>query len=121
MVKEQEGIEGDILSATGVRALDNAIRFISIKKHGPIRPTAGNWCPVWDWTTTRLYDEIEKSGISLPVDYTFLPRSLDGFSYLYLVPLKKHYPRDYERIIQWLPLAEAECLRYEINHRLSPA
>jgi hypothetical protein len=42
MVKDQEGIEGEILSATGLRALDNAVRFISIRKHGPIRPVARN-------------------------------------------------------------------------------
>ncbi|SHG90654.1 hypothetical protein [Bradyrhizobium erythrophlei] len=120
MVKDQEGIEGDILSATGVRALDNAIRFLSIRKHGPIRSGAGNWAPIWDWSKQRLMDEIEKSGISLPPDYTFLPRSLDGFSYLYLIPLRKHYPRDYERILEWFPIAEAELLRYEINQRFYP-
>ncbi len=118
MVKEQEGITGDILSATGVRALDNAIRFISIRKHGPIRHGAGNWTPIWDWSKTRLMDEIETSGISLPADYTFLPRSLDGFSYLYIIPLREHYPRDYERILRWMPLLEAEIVRHDIHKRL---
>lgn len=120
MVKKQEGIEGDILSATGIRALDNAVRFISIRKHGAIRPTAGNWAPIWDWTKGRLFDEIERSGISLPPDYSFLPRSFDGFSYLYLIPLREHYPRDYRRLLEWFPLAEAELLRYEINNRFFP-
>ncbi|UGY15141.1 hypothetical protein HAP48_0042555 [Bradyrhizobium septentrionale] len=119
MVKQQEGIEGTILSATGIRALDNAIRFMSIRKHGAIRPTVGNWAPIWDWTKGRLMDEIEKSGVSLPPDYTFLPRSLDGFSYLYLIPLKERFPRDFERICDWLPLARAELLRCEINQRLT--
>ena len=119
MVKEQEGIEGDILSATGLRALDNAVRFISIRKHGPIRPGAGNWAPIWDWSKQRLMDEIEKSAISLPPDYTFLPRSFDGFSYLFLIPLKERYPRDYERVLDWFPLARAEILRFEINQRLT--
>jgi len=121
MAKKQEGIEGDILSATGLRALDNAIRFLSIRKFGPIRPTAGNWAPVWDWTKFRLMDEIEKAGISLPPDYTFLPRSFDGFSYLFLIPLRDRYPRDYERVLEWFPLARAEILRFEISQRLNPA
>lgn len=120
MVKKQEGIEGDILSATGLRALDNAVRFISIRKHGAIRHGAGNWAPIWDWTKQTLLDTIEKSGVSLPPDYTFLPRSMDGFSYLYLVPLKKHYPKDYQRILEWMPLVGAELLRYEISQRLNP-
>ncbi|UGY23746.1 hypothetical protein HU675_0038335 [Bradyrhizobium septentrionale] len=119
MVKKQEGIEGDILSATGIRALDNAIRFMSIRKHGPIRPSAGNWAPIWHWSKKELLDNIEASGISLPADYTFLPRSLDGWSYLYLIPLREHYPQDYARIIEWMPLAEAEIHRYEINQRLT--
>jgi hypothetical protein len=120
MAKKQEGIEGDILSATGLRALDNAVRFISIRKHGAIRHGVGNWAPIWDWSKPRLMDEIEKSGISLPPDYTFLPRSLDGFSYLFLIPLKERYPRDYERVLEWFPLAEAELKRFEISQRLSP-
>jgi hypothetical protein len=118
MVKKQEGITGDILSATGLRALDNAVRFLSIRKHGPIRHTAGNWTPIWDWSKQRLLDEIESSGISLPPDYTMLPRSFDGFSYLFLIPLKQHYPRDYQRVLEWFPLAEAEIMRFEIHQRL---
>jgi hypothetical protein len=118
MVKDQEGIEGEILSATGPRALDNAVRFISIRKPGPIRATAGNWTPIWDWSKQKLLDTIETSGISLPPDYTFLPRSFDGFSYLFLMPLKERYPRDYQRVLEWFPLAEAEILRYEIHQRL---
>jgi hypothetical protein len=118
MVKDQEGINGEILSATGLRALDNAVRFISIRKHGPIRAAAGNWTPIWDWSKQKLLDTIEKSGISLPPDYTFLPRSFDGFSYLFLMPLKERYPCDYQRVLEWFPLAEAKILRYEINQRL---
>lgn len=121
MVKKQEGIDTAILSATGLRALDNAVRFLSIRKHGPIRATAGNWAPIWDWTKQQLIDTIERSGISLPPDYTFLPRSFDGFSYLYLIPIKKHHPRDYQRILEWFPLAEAEMMRWEINQRFFPA
>jgi hypothetical protein len=118
MVKDQEGIEGEILSATGLRALDNAVRFISIRKHGPIRSAAGNWTPIWDWSKQKLLDTIEQSGISLPPDYTFLPRSFDGFSYLFLMPLKERYPRDYQRVPEWFPLAEAEIMRFEIHQRL---
>lgn len=121
MVKKQVGVEGDILSATGLRALDNAVRFISIRKHGAIRHGAGNWAPIWDWTKNRLMDEIERSGVSLPPDYTFLPRSFDGFSYLFLIPLKERFPRDYERVLEWFPLARAEILRFEISQRLNPA
>jgi hypothetical protein len=120
MVKDQEGITGEILSATGLRALDNAVRF-SIRKHGPIRPVAGNWTPIWDWSKQKLLDTIEQSGISLPPDYTFLPRSFDGFSYLFLMPLKEHYPRDYQRVPEWFTLAPAEILGFEIHQRLSDA
>jgi hypothetical protein len=34
------------------------------------------------------------------------------------MPLKERYPRDYQRVLEWFPLAEAEILRYEINQRL---
>jgi hypothetical protein len=44
-------------------ALDNAVhaaRFISIWKHGSIRPVAGRWTPIWDWSKQKLLDAIEK-------------------------------------------------------------
>jgi hypothetical protein len=34
------------------------------------------------------------------------------------VPLKKHFPRDYQRVLEWFPLAEAEVMRFEIHQRL---
>jgi hypothetical protein len=69
-------------------------------KHGPIRPVAGNWTSIWDWSKQKLLDTVEQSGISLPRDYTFLPRSFGGFSYLFLMRLKEHYPRDYQRVLE---------------------
>lgn len=118
MVKKQEGVDQDVLSATGLRAGDNMVRMLSIKNHGPIRHNAGNWAPIWDWSQPYLLERIEQARISLPPDYTFMPRSLDGYSFQYLIPMKQHYPRDYRQILRWFPLAEAELLWYEIHRRL---
>lgn len=115
----QEGVSGEILTAVGLSIYDNVIRLMTIRKHGPLRPTAGNWCPIWDWPKSRLFETIEKSGVSLPADYTFLPRSFDGLSYIYLEPIRKAFPRDYAQILHWFPLAATELKRHEIHQRLA--
>jgi len=60
-----------------------------------------------------LLSEIERSGIKLSVDYKIFGRSFDGLDYRFLAPIKKHFPRDWQRLCQWFPLAEAEIYRYE--------
>ena len=42
-----------------------------------------------------------------------MPRSFSGIHAGYLLPIKKHAPKDYRKILEWFPLIEAECWRYE--------
>ena len=66
---------------------------------------------VFDWKIDRLVDEIERSGIKLPVDYEMFGRSFDGIDYHYLAPIKERFPEDYEKILYWFPLAELDEVR----------
>lgn len=47
----------------------------------------------------------------LPVDYKLFGRTFDGIDYRFLKPIKENFPRDYEKIITWFPLAELELFR----------
>lgn len=103
--------------ASGVRAADSPNRMATIRKHGPFRETRSPTMvyPIWDWTKDHLVHEIRKSGIKLPVDYRLFGRSFDGIDLRFLWPLREHYPDDYQKILHWFPLAEAEIKRYEFN------
>jgi hypothetical protein len=114
MVCQAEGIDVDqILVASGVRAADSPIRRVSFSMHGAISRAQRQYYPVWDWNKARLLEEIERSGIGLPVDYDLFGRSFDGLDLRFILPLKKHRPRDYAKVLEWFPLAEMEVWRYE--------
>lgn len=103
----------DALCATGVRAADSPMRRVSIMQHGAILKSKGEYFPVWDWKKARLVQELAKSGVKLPIDYRIWGRTFDGLDARFLVPLKKHFPRDFARVLEWFPLAEADVFRAE--------
>lgn len=108
------GLPETILSATGVRANDSPMRFLNVKQHGVLRPTKRNWLPIWDWTKADLEENIRKSGVSLPIDYFLFGRSFGGgIDPRFMVPIKRHLPEDWKRVLEWFPLAEIAVWKYE--------
>jgi hypothetical protein len=101
------------LVATGVRAADSPMRRVSIMQHGAILRSKGEYFPVWDWKKDRLVAEIERAKVKLPVDYRVFGRTFDGLDARFLIPMRKHLPRDYARVLDWFPLAEADVFRAE--------
>lgn len=108
---EDNALPSSTLVADGVRAADSPMRRIAIKTHGQVGTT--RWHPVFDWRKADLVDCFRKHGIRLPVDYNLFGRSFDGLDLRFLLPLKRHRPRDYERVLEWFPLADLEVFRWE--------
>lgn len=103
--------------ASGVRACDSPLRRIAIKKYGPINHTEQKFFPIWDKNIAFVRDIMNRHSVKLPVDYELFGRSFDGIDYRFLAPIKRRFPRDYERIEALFPLVGAEVFRYEeINH-----
>ena len=102
-----------MMAAIGTRAADNQIRYMQFKKYGAINRVKRQYSPIFDWKKDRLLEAIEKSGVKLSVDYKLFGRSFDGLDYRFLAPIKKHFPRDWQKICTWFPLVEAELYRYE--------
>lgn len=98
-------------TASGVRSADSPIRLLSIKKHGAINHTKRQFFPIWDWRKDRLVKEITSAGCELPIDYEMFGRSFDGIDYRFLEPISRYFPRDYQRILEWFPLADLEIER----------
>ena len=101
--------------ATGVRAADSPLRRMHFIKNGPINWSDGMFYPVYDWNKDRLIDTIARSGLKLPREYKLFGKSFDGLDLRFLYPLKKHCPRDYQKVLDWFPLAELELFRYECS------
>ena len=90
---------------------DSPMRRIGIKTHGAINHNQKKFFPVYDWRKADLIAAIDDARVKLPVDYKLFGRTFDGIDYRFLKPIKEHFPRDYERIITWYPLAELELYR----------
>lgn len=99
---------------TGVRMADSPMRRIGIKTHGAINHTAKRFYPVYDWNKERLLTEIDAAGVKLPVDYKIFGNTFDGLDYRFIKPIREHFPRDYEKILTWFPLADLEIYRREM-------
>lgn len=103
----------EVFTAIGVRQNDSIQRRLAIQKHGAINATQRHYYPVYDWSKQRLIDEIKKAGVKLPVDYNLFGRSFDGLDLRFIFQIKKNYPLDYQKILEWFPMVEVEIYRYE--------
>lgn len=112
-VKQRVGWSAEPLCATGLRISDNLLRRTAIRRHGPITLGVRKFYPVWDWSIDHMVKQFNRAGIQLPVDYRMFGRSFDGLSAYYLLPIRKHFPRDYQRILDLYPLAEVIVRRAE--------
>ena len=100
-------------AAIGVRAVDNLPRRISIKRYGAIVESKRHFYPIWDWRKADLVEAFRVAGVHLTADYKYIGCSFDGLGYRYLKPIKDHFPRDFERILEYYPLADIEIFRQE--------
>ena len=106
-------LPAETFCVSGVRAVDSPVRWSSMKKHGSINWNRRYCYPIWDMRKEELIATLTRHGVKLPVDYAMFGRSFDGVDYRFLKPLKEHYPADYERILEWFPMARFEMMRYE--------
>lgn len=111
LIREDLGLPKDTWIADGVRAADSIVRRASFTKHGVMKPKHHKVSPIFDWQKHEVLNAIEQAVIPLPVDYEWFNRSFDGLDYRFLGPLKEHAPDDYQRVLDWFPLAELEIMR----------
>jgi len=110
-VKEDLNIPQDTYVATGVRRDDSLTRRLSIKKTGAENKKRKQFFPVFDWSISKVRQEIKDSGIKLPIDYKIWGRTWDGVQYQFIKGVKENFPEDYETIKFWCPLCEIDFLR----------
>lgn len=114
LVKEQEGLAPDLYAAEGTRAAENMSRGVLIKNKGPIIHHTKRWWPIWELSKAEVLDMLKRHDMPLSWEYDFLPSSFTGLHYQYVERIRRHSPADYQRILDWYPLYEAESFRYEI-------
>jgi hypothetical protein len=108
-MRQRTGVTG--YEATGVRTADSLIRRAAASKHGTINHKRKTFWPVYDWRIADVEREIVKSGCGLSVEYEMFGRSFDGIDARFLGPLRKRFPADYQRVLDWFPLADLDLYR----------
>jgi hypothetical protein len=114
LIANQHGLE-DAWTATGIRTADSPNRRSSINSHGPVNWRRRYFYPIWDMRLDPLIELLETNQVKLPVDYRLFGRSFDGIDHRFLSVIKREFPADYAKILEWFPLAEVELKRYEIG------
>lgn len=113
LIKNDLELPQDTWIADGVRAADSIVRRASFTRHGVMKTSNHKVSPIYDWLKAEVMGAISAAGVKLPVDYEWFGRSFDGIDYRFLAPLKEHSPADYQRVLDWFPLAELEIFRHE--------
>jgi hypothetical protein len=111
LIRKDLDLPADTWVADGVRAADSIVRRASFIQHGVMKPTSRKVSPIADWLVAEVRDRIAAAGITLPVDYQLFGRSFDGIDHRFLKPISEHFPADFQRVLDWFPLADLELFR----------
>lgn len=110
-IRRDLNLPADTWVADGVRAADSIVRRASFTRHGVMKPKDHKVSPVADWLKGEVLDRISAASVSLPVDYEMFGRSFDGIDHRFLQPISERFPDDFQRILDWFPLADLELFR----------
>ena len=100
-------------TALGLRAADSIMRGTAFKNYGAVNVAKKTFSPAWDWKKDKLVSEIKRHNLPLSKEYKFFGRTMDGPVLLYSYQLKKHFPSEYKRLLEYFPFLESEIFRYE--------
>lgn len=99
--------------ACGERIADSTIRRAMIKASGSIDAKRGRFYPVAEWTKKDILDYVRIKKIRLCEDHAKIGHSLSSLDGREMSIVKRHWPKDYERIKRYFPLVEASIINWE--------
>jgi len=101
-------------AAMGMRSKDNLDRRMMMYQNGVLgRKNRRYYYAIWDWSVEQVGQIIIENRCKLPRAYRFAGRTIAAIDYFYMRPFREAYPDDYQKILEWFPLLEAEFFRYE--------
>ncbi|WP_152353312.1 adenine nucleotide alpha hydrolase family protein [Brachybacterium subflavum] len=112
MIREDLDLPTDTWCADGVRAADSPYRRASMVTHGVMKPSTLKVSPIADWVKADWSACLDRHSWELPADYEMFGRSFDGIDYRFLEPMSRLRPDEYERVLDWFPLADLELFRH---------
>lgn len=117
-MRKHFGLPRSTLIGVGVRVCDSLMRRASVRIHGSITPNQRTFLPIYDWSADDLRQTLRDEKIKLPKDYNIWGRSYDGVDERFLRGMRDNYPSDYEKVLEWFPLAHLEIMRSDIRRKI---
>ena len=98
--------------AVGISQNDSIDRLIYCRKNGGKNKTNRTFYPCFDWPKEELLNALWNSGLEIAPEYKYTKRSMSSLpSATYNKVLMRHFPKDWEIVKRWYPLAEAKNYR----------
>lgn len=114
LIAQAHGLDPLPFCAIGMRSADNLERRRLIQQQGSLGIKKRRYYyAVWDWDVNRVGQTIIDAKCKLPIDYLYWGRTITAYDYQYLKIIREKLPEDYQRILVYYPLLEAEFFRYE--------
>lgn len=99
--------------AAGERISDSIVRRAMIKHSGSIDAKRGRFYPISEWNKKQVLLYIKQRKLYLSPENKKLGFSFRSLAGEELAAIKKLYPKDYEKILYYYPLAGAAVERFE--------
>lgn len=99
--------------AAGERVSDSLVRRAMIKHSGTVDTVRGRFYPVANWNKADILHYIKVHKLRIGKDSRVMGYSFPGIEQEAMTGLKQHFPKDYERMLEWFPLAGAMTFRQE--------
>lgn len=100
--------------AGGERINDSLNRRAMLKSGGSIDMKRFRFFPLLHWNKNEVVEYIRRNSLYLPEDTRVFGHSFCDLSGESLYLMKKHFPKDYERLLKYYPLADVAVARYQI-------
>ena len=99
--------------AAGERISDSLVRRAMIKHSGTVDTVRGRFYPVANWNKADITRYIKVHKLRIGRDSRAMGYSFPGLEQEAMTGLKRHFPKDYERVASWFPAIEAAVFRQE--------
>ena len=109
-IREQTGAEWIV---GGEKIADSIVRRPMLKRSGCIDEGRGRFYPLIDWHKADVLKYIKLNRLYMPKFQRELGFSFHSLAGKELSVIKRVYPSDYQRILQFFPEAEAGVIQYE--------
>lgn len=100
--------------AGGHKRHDSLERVAMLNKCNSIDPKTKRFYPIAYWSNAGVLNHLKRQRISLPSDYAIMGHSYGGDLYAdSLLPIRRHFPDDFEKIAERFPDVRADLKRCE--------